>query len=485
MRVAARIWLVPLLVGLGAYSICIKYAASLLNDGDTLSHIVIGRWTLDHWAIPFQDPLSFTAHGQTWVPHEWLAEVVFAVLYDRLGWGGVVAGSAVAIAAAFALLTHALEKSLGPRRAAIGACLAFFLTEAHLLARPHALAWPLLVIWMAGIIGARDAGRIPSLALIPVMIVWCNLHGGFIVGLAFAGLLALEAIAAAPASSRLSVLRGWGIFVGLAIASALISPNGINLFLLPLNMLRMSWAISHISEWQSLNVGSFHPIEVWIGLAILGGFSLGLRLPLSRIAMVLLLFYEALTHVRNIEMLGIITPLLIAAPLARQLRPAAPLEAAPDVQADRPRTVAGFAAVIVTILTIGLGFWATALGLNRNGLQPRETVAPVAAVAAARAAGLTGRVFNSGRFGGYLEFLGIPIFLDGRADLFGDAFLERFASAIWGIEDSLPGLLDDYAVEWTILEPRNPGVTVLDHLPGWERIYADEYAVVFRRRAPG
>jgi hypothetical protein len=52
------------------------------------------------------------------------------------------------------------------------------------------------------------------------------------------------------------------------------------------------------------------------------------------------------------------------------------------------------------------------------------------------------------------------------------------------VSDGLPGLLDDYAVEWTIFEPRTPTVTILDHLTGWKRIYGDEYAVIFRRGAP-
>ena len=476
---AARIWLVPLFVGLGVYAVCVVSAHALLNDGDTLSHIVIGRWIIDHRAIPFQDPFSFTALGQTWVPHEWLAEVVFATLYDQLGWGGVVAATGLAAAAAFALLTHALEKSLGPRRAAIGAFAAFSLTEAHLLARPHALAWPLLVIWMSQIVRARDAGRTPSLALLPVMTLWCNLHGGFIVGLAFAGLLAVEAVAQAPASARLQVIKGWGVFLGLAAVSALISPNGINLFLLPLKMLRMSFAVSHISEWHSVDFGHFDPVEVWLALVILGGFSLGLRLPLPRIAMVLLLLYEALTHVRNVELLGIIAPLLVAVALAKQLGLAVPLEAGPVARAGRRRTVAAaFAAVIV----IGLGFFTTAVALDRHDLRPRATVAPVAAVQAARAAGLTGHVFNSIRFAGYLMFEGIPTFIDGRADLFGDDFLARYVAATNGIGDGLPGLLDHYGVNWTIFEPLSPAVTVLDHLPGWERTYADRYAVVSHRK---
>ena len=73
-------------------------------------------------------------------------------------------------------------------------------------------------------------------------------------------------------------------------------------------MLQMGFATSSISEWRSVDFAHFDTIAVWIGLAILGGFSLGLRLPWSRTVMVLLLLYLALTHVRNKELLGIIAP---------------------------------------------------------------------------------------------------------------------------------------------------------------------------------
>src|SRR5204863_5062102 len=90
------------------------------------------------------------------------------------------------------------------------------------------------------------------------------------------------------------------------------------------HMLQMGFATSAISEWRSIDFAHFDAIEVWLGLAILGGFSLGLRLPWTRTLMVLLLLYLALTHVRNKELLGIIAPLLLAAPLARQLGPSSP-----------------------------------------------------------------------------------------------------------------------------------------------------------------
>lgn len=478
---AARAWIMPVLLGLGVYVLCVVFARALLGDGDTLMHIVIGRWIIEHRAIPFHDPFSFTAHGQTWVPHEWLSEVVFAGVYDHLGWGGVVAVTAISAAAAFALLTRALETPLGARRAAIGTALALLLAMGHVLARPHALAWPLMVIWMTQIIRARDARHIPSLALLPVMVLWCNLHGGFVIGLGFAGLLAIEAVADAAAATRFRVVAGWAVFLVLAAASALISPNGFDAYLLPLKMLHMPFAISHISEWQGLDFSHFQPLEIWLGLAIAGGYMAGIRLPASRLAMVLLLLYAALTHRRNQELLGIMTPLLLAAPLAAQLRPVGLAQAVATALPRNRRMLPLCATGLVLSLTIAFAFYTTALSLDRRGLEPDGNGAPVAAIEAARAAGLSGPVLNSYRFGGYLVFVGISPFVDGRADLFGDAFLKRFATAVSGNGDLLPGLLDEYAIEWAIFEPLDPAVTLVSHLPGWQRIYTDKYAVVLRR----
>jgi hypothetical protein len=477
----AHPWAAPLLVGLAAYAIAVAAAMKLLNDGDTLSHIALGRWIIAHHALPFNDPFTYTLPGHSWVPHEWLAEIVFAAIWRSLGWGGIVSATAGAIGATFALLTRALQSSLGPRRAVIGAALAFLLSEGHLLARPHVLALPLLVIWMAGLVRARDEDRVPSRALLPVMVLWCNLHGGFVVGLLFAALLAAEAVLDAAGVARPQVARGWGGFLGLAGLSALVSPNGISAILLPFRMVQMNFALSSITEWHSADFSGFDPLLLWIGLAVAGGFSLGLRLPWPRILMVLLLLYLALSHVRNEELLGIIAPLLVAAPLARQL--ASTAAPAPTVTAQDFRR-RSMSAPLILAATIVPGLVATAATLDRRGLDPPGSVAPAAAVRAAQDAGLGGRVFNSVRFGGYLIFIGIPTFVDGRTDLFGDAFLERYVAAASAVGEALPDLLDRYAVGWTLLEPQSPAVSLLDHLPGWERLYADAHAVVHRRQPP-
>ena len=76
---------------------------------------------------------------------------------------------------------------------------------------------------------------------------------------------------------------------------------------------------------------------------------------------------------------------------------------------------------------------------------------------------------------------GVPTFVDGRADLFGDAFLQRYVAATDAIGNWLPELLDRYAVQWTLLEPASPAVGLLGHLPGWHQVYADPHAVIHRR----
>ncbi|MGH7088987.1 MAG: hypothetical protein ACREFQ_08805, partial [Stellaceae bacterium] len=174
-------------------------------------------------------------------------------------------------------------------------------------------------------------------------------------------------------------------------------------------------------------------------------------------------------------LLGLIAPLLAAGPIARQLPPAEP-----TAMAHGPGPAAG-AALAAAVL---FGFFASALALDRSRLAPRPDVAPRAALAAARNAGLTGHVFNSVRFGGYLMIEGVPSFIDGRADLFGDDFLKRYVAATSAVGDNLPYLLSHYAVEWTLLEPSSPAVTLLDHLPGWRRLYTDRYAVIHRRTPP-
>ena len=105
---------------------------------------------------------------------------------------------------------------------------------------------------------------------------------------------------------------------------------------------------------------------------------------------------------------------------------------------------------------------------------------PIAAVEAARAAGVSGPVFNSYQFGGYLIFAGIPPFIDGRGELYGDEFVKRYfkAEALYGLTD-LTDLLSQYKSGWALLAPDSAANLKLSMLPDWSKVYADDVAVVY------
>ncbi|MBV8777589.1 MAG: hypothetical protein JO258_10380 [Alphaproteobacteria bacterium] len=110
-----------------------------------------------------------------------------------------------------------------------------------------------------------------------------------------------------------------------------------------------------------------------------------------------------------------------------------------------------------------------------------DPVTPQAALDAAHRRGLTGPVFNSEAFGGYLVFAGVPVFIDGRIELYGNGFLAAYLAAERGDPGALAALLGDYRIGWTLLQAQAPAVAALDRLPGWRRAYADAQAVVHVR----
>ena len=95
------------------------------------------------------------------------------------------------------------------------------------------------------------------------------------------------------------------------------------------------------------------------------------------------------------------------------------------------------------------------------------------------------RVLNDLQFGGYLISRELPVFIDGRAELYGEQFGMAYYNALQLKNVGLfIGLLESYDIDAVLLTPSTPAASLLDHLDGWQRAYADETAVVYIR-APG
>ncbi|MBK0394015.1 hypothetical protein [Ramlibacter algicola] len=456
----------------------------LLLDGDTFSHVATGQWILRHLAVPLQDPFSHSMPGAPWTAQEWLSQVVLAAAHDAAGWDGVIAVTALCFGTSIALLTRALLRNVEPLRALLFSFVALLMVAGHLLARPHIVAMPLLVAWMVGIFHARDLRRAPSPWLLPVMWVWANAHGGFTLGIAVAAFLAVEAVLEAPgARGRRQVALSWGAFLLAAVGCASLTPNGPAGFLFTWQVLAEdAYALDRVAEWASPNFHQYQALELWL----LGGLALvlhqGLRLPALRLVLLLGFVHLALKHLRSIELLGLISPLIVAGPFGAQWRQASPTPGRParaDALLARLAQPAGiWAAAVAAVVVAG----ASAALARARPVQLPLSAAPVGALKAVKEAGIAGPVFNSYAWGGFLIYSGIPDFIDGRSDLFRDQFIRQYADAAdLATSDALPSLLEKYAISWTIFPVGQPAVAALDRMPGWRRVYADSTAVVHAR----
>src|SRR6202165_4547511 len=197
--------LLPLWVGVFAYALLFVAGDRLLLDADTQGQVTVGQWILDHRAVPETDVYSFTMRGQPWISTQWLAQVVFAKTFAIAGWSGPVVLAASAIAATFALLARFLNRHLSESTTLVFVAAALALTVPHLLARPHVLALPIMVMWVGELIAAADRRGAPSFRLLPLMALWANLHGGFVFGLVLVAPIALDAVLNAEGRSRKSL----------------------------------------------------------------------------------------------------------------------------------------------------------------------------------------------------------------------------------------------------------------------------------------
>jgi hypothetical protein len=464
--------LLPLWVGGGIYALFLVAGNRLLIDPDTMWQITVGQWMLDHRAVPQTDVYSFTMRGQPWISTQWLAQVLYAKAYAIAGWSGPVVLAAGAIAATFALLTKFLSRRLSESTTLVFVAAALALTVPHLLARPHVLAFPVMVLWVGGLIAAADRRGAPSFWLLPLMALWANLHGGFVLGLMLVAPVALDAVWNAEPRSRKSLILRWAAFAVAALIAACCTPYGWNALLASQKILGLGEALPLIMEWRPANFSGLGAFEacllLGIGLALLRG----IKLPPLRIALLLGFLHMALSQERAAEILALLAPLVLAAPLAKQIGGA---EVANSNAAPPARGLL-FASVAIALMA------ATFAYPSVHRFEPHTRGSPVAAVAALKRFNFE-RVFNDYDFGGYLIANGVAPFIDGRTELYGEKFFVDHNAASGLMEpENLFRLLDQYSIEATLMRTQSAATKLLDHIDGWQKVYADDIATIHVRK---
>ncbi len=138
-------------------------------------------------------------------------------------------------------------------------------------------------------------------------------------------------------------------------------------------------------------------------------------------------------------------------------------------------------AMVILIAMFALVKWGVVL---RNEGVREAAVFPRAAIASMRTAGLPPRVFAYYDWGGYVIWNLYPdyrVFVDGRADLYGDELLREFKTAIH-MQKGWREVLDGWKVETVLVPPSCALAQALLLDGGWETAFRDSQAIVFVRR---
>jgi hypothetical protein len=474
-------------------------------DPDLWWHLANGRLIVATASIPHLDVYSFSAAGQPWVMHEWLADLGMYLLYQVGGlsllvaiFASVVTASAVCL---YLLLRHTgLAASAASALTLVGALAG----STAWGARPQLLNVLFCGLLLLGLLRYR-AGRLSALVLPPFIWLWANLHSAFVVGVIISLLfLAGEAFDSwrsrpeAMPRRRLTAL-GWGIVAGFGLA--FVNPFGIQTVLFSLGTLTSPLIQNNIQEWASPDFHSMAGMmfEGLVFLLLLGLATGRVRARTSEWLIAFALLYLALASQRHVPLF-----VLGAAPLMGRCAQALLGLLATMLPAvhDRPAAQAAFRWApsrpgspglvlgtinLVLLVVVGAGMVGyRALPNLQPGRQAQAISAtfPVGATDALQALGRPVRVFNYYDYGGFLVWRLFPsggrVFIDGRVEVYGSQVFSRYLQVSY-LTPAWRDVIAQAHPDAIILPNAHPLTGILRQDAGWQVLRQDPVATVFTR----
>ena len=473
----------------------------LLGDAGIGWHIRTGQQILATHSVPHVDPFSSTMAGKPWFAWEWLYDAVVGELEAHLWLNGVVWFTAIVIAGVFAW-TFRLLIGRGTQICIAVALvlLALSASTIHFLARPHIVSWLFTLAWFSILDSCErdnstDSGRLWLLP--PLMLLWVNIHGGWLVGFVLLGIFLLAAlwtrfrtkesslddslqkIAAAKRTRKLA----WMTL--LSAVATVGNPFGWKLHAHVYGYLSNRFLMDHIDEFQSPN---FHLIaqKCFLALVLITLATLALRgreLRMSHAITVFFAVYAGLYASRNIPVSSLLL-VMVVGPLLSSKTPS-------NGFFDRMRAMewkmrGHFWPILAILFTLYIvrshGRLDSNLLMNAH-FDPHRM--PADAVNYIVNHDVKGPVLGPDYWGGYLIYRLHPrekVVLDDRHDLYGADFFKSYLTLIHA-EPGWQDFLRQHESVSIIVPKQSALAAVLTESPNWNPIYSDDITVVFANRS--
>lgn len=485
-------------------------ALAPMDNNDLWWHLESGRWMFEHHRLPVEDPFSFTRFMQPWHDVEWLTELAMFGVWTAAGELGLIVGAAIVLAVTFGLVRSLARLTTESDLLAAGLMVVGILMSRYWWApRPTLASDVCALLTLVLIEHARRGGARRAIWAIPfVAALWANLHGGFVLAPVLVGTVAgaagLASIFPGLAPEGFSPkARTRLIVVALMVPAALLlNANGTSVLTQSVEMFGAPEYRFLLDEWTwpdlqfvltawsvtaailigarsprrlstvALGLGltalatSAHRFELYYGLLVLPVLGEYL-IERTSLSVALLLVAGPLTLIPGMPV--VIPPLVALASLLTdrvgKVR-SRPLPAWPSFKFSSPQAIALIAMAALAVV-----------GTRRERLRMDRDRYPIAAIETLSAQHAE-RVFNLYSWGGWLLWTtDLPTFIDGRS--WGGANFADYVAAQGG---QYQDVFRRHDIRWTLLPPEAMASQRLAADPAWERMYADEKAVVFRRR---
>ncbi len=482
----------------------------LLRDPGTFWHTVVGERMLQTGRVIDDDPFSIRNEGVPWLAHQWLGECAMALLHRAAGLDGVTLGAATLLAAVFAWAAQRLrDAGIAFIRVTTLVVLAIGASSFHFLPRPHLVSIALLG-WTFARLCDCEAGRRPvrSLAwIVPAFVLWSNVHGGALGGLATLGLVSAGWLVASGPVGR-QMRHAWqdrSPSVALAACAATlacalatrINPFGWELPRTWIALMTSPAVPELIVEHARL---SLREADGWLVL-LFGAIYVGALARTSRAAfrvtwlVPLVWLALAVMRIRHGPLFAVTA--LVA---FRDIWPAIRNRAAPPHGRDRfaadvtlpappaPR----WRSILVPVLLVGASLLLKASGvgvpvLGAPWVRMNPEYWPVDLLPAVRAQVARGpehaRVLNDMLFGGYLIYH-VPdarVWIDDRCELYGDAALREYVEGARDHPERIDAWADRADARTALVHAGSPFDRYLARSPRWRLVQRDRAAALFAR----
>ena len=490
-------------------------ARTLLGDADSGWHVRTGEWILANGRVPHADLFSFSRPGAPWFAWEWLWDVAFAILHQRWGMAAVVAASILVVCLTSALLFRLIRRACGNGLVAIAVTLlATGGCAIHWLARPHLFTLLFLTVTLHITVRAAEGRTRLLIWLVPLTLLWTNLHGGFfvvfLVLLCYIGNALLNAAIERDALARQAFLRGlrpWAFAFAACLAVTFINPYRWQLHRHVVEYLSDPYQLQHITEFRSMDFHSpvvvyFEPLMV---LSIVIALWDARHRRFAEVFLSLGWLHLALIAQRNLPLYAIATAPVVARGISAAVAHARESSSALAAWVGRSaRWFEGSSASFEETDRIGRVHLASAVPFllvaaillttppAPGAIDTRFTSTydpkayPERALSVLRSSH-THHIFAEDEWGDFLIYHLYPlkkVFVDGRSDFYGDDFGNAYLD-LMNVQVGWQKTLDKYSIDTIVIAPRFALTSVLKISRDWRIAYDDGVALVFRRNAPG